>query len=190
MNGAKILDFGCGWGRIIRLMYYYSDVDRIYGVDPWDRSLEICTEDGVLGNLALSDYLPTSLPHGNEVFDLIYAFSVFTHLSERATKTALAALRQRISADGLLVITIRPVEYWALAKSWDPSLPSESLTKTHEAAGFAFQPHNRSAVDGDITYGDTSMTFDWLRNCEGWNMLRYDRSLDDQVQMVVYLQPI
>src|ERR1700690_4182734 len=39
---SVILDYGCGWGRLIRLMYYYSD--HIYGMDPWGKALEYCRE--------------------------------------------------------------------------------------------------------------------------------------------------
>src|SRR4029077_744564 len=44
--------------------------------------------------------------------DLIYAFSVFTHLSERAAIMALTTLRRYVARGGLFVITIRPKEYW------------------------------------------------------------------------------
>jgi 2-polyprenyl-3-methyl-5-hydroxy-6-metoxy-1,4-benzoquinol methylase len=108
---AKVLDFVCGWGRLIRLLYKLTSVDNIYGVDPWDRSIEICTNDGVKGNLALSEYVPETLPF-DEQFDLIFAFSVFTHLSEKTTYKVLSTLRNYISKDGLLVITIRPREHW------------------------------------------------------------------------------
>ncbi|MBT3367608.1 MAG: class I SAM-dependent methyltransferase [Nitrospina sp.] len=39
---GNVLDFGCGWGRLIRLLYKYVPADRIYGVDPWLKSIEIC----------------------------------------------------------------------------------------------------------------------------------------------------
>ena len=34
MEDRTILDFGCGYGRILRLMYYYSSPARIWGLDP------------------------------------------------------------------------------------------------------------------------------------------------------------
>jgi SAM-dependent methyltransferase len=95
-----ILDFGCGYGRHLRLMYYFSSPQRIWGVDPWEKSVQICRADNVLGNLAVSDYLPRSLPVRQSKFDLIYAFSVFTHLSQRATKLALTTLRSYLADDG------------------------------------------------------------------------------------------
>ncbi|ULU25206.1 class I SAM-dependent methyltransferase [Dyella terrae] len=189
LDDARILDYGCGYGRIARLMYAFVGEAGLYGVDPWERSIEICHEDGFGENFRQSDYLPMSLPVDDRTFNLIYAFSVFTHLSERATLTALAALRKVIARDGLLVITIRPEEYWAHdVHAQGPE--KDALVKTHRDKGFAFRPHNRAAVDGDVTYGDTSFTLEWLKQAApDWEIKATDRSLQDPLQRYIYLTP-
>ena len=48
-------------------------------------------------------------------FDLIYAFSVFTHLSEKTAHIVLSTLRDHIADTGVLVLTIRPKEVLASA---------------------------------------------------------------------------
>jgi SAM-dependent methyltransferase len=158
INDRTILDFGCGYGRIIRLMYYYSSPARIWGLDPWQKSIELCRADGVLGQLAVSDYLPTTLPVGDTSFDLIYAFSVFTHLSERAATLVLTTLRRYVAHGGLFVITIRPKEYWDLldpAEAARRHIDRDELVARHERTGFAFVPQaRREAIDGEVTYGD------------------------------------
>lgn len=155
LEGAKILDYGCGWGRLLRLMYKFADPKDLYGCDPWDRSIQICQEDGIVANLALSDYLPRKLPFGGVKFDLIYAFSVFTHLTERAAKTAIDACRRCILEDGLAVITIRPPAYWDVHQEPRGFAKRELVKQEHARGGFAFVPHNRDAIDGDVTYGDS-----------------------------------
>jgi SAM-dependent methyltransferase len=190
LTDAKILDYGCGYGRILRIMSYFTPEKKLYGVDPWDRSLEECRTCGLIENLFLSDYLPTDLPVGNMRFDLIYAFSVFTHTSERATRSSLATLRKYISRNGLLVVTVRPLEYWR-AISGMVGDQVHDLENRHRSEGFVFVPHDRPAVDGDITYGETSMTFDWIRrNFQGWSIGGIDRSLDDSLQLYIFLQPV
>ena len=42
----SVLDFGCGYGRLARLFYYYIKQDNFYGVDPWDRSINECLDNG------------------------------------------------------------------------------------------------------------------------------------------------
>lgn len=191
LQNSKVLDFGCGYGRMIRLMYYFTNPENIFAVDPWDESIRLCHEAKVLGNFAISDYVPRLLPFQNVRYDLIYAFSVFTHLSEKTTKIALQTLRNYTSDDGLLVITIRPEEYWLDTKI-DPSCnrTKEEVLADHQNGGFSFVPHNRSPIDGDITYGDTSMTFEWLNhNAPEWTLVSYDRSLLDPYQILVFLTP-
>ena len=99
-----------------------------------------CRSAGLGPYFHLSDFLPTHLPDGEDKFDLIYAFSVFTHLSERAFRVAPAALRNYVRADGLLAITIRPVEYWQFAV-YVGSAEAARLEHRHRTNGIAFYPH-------------------------------------------------
>ena len=189
LEGASILDYGCGYGRIARLMYYFSDPSNVVGLDPWDRSISICREDGLGTNFLQSSYLPTSLPVGNVRFDLIYAFSVFTHLSERATRLSLSVLAKYLKPHGLLVITIRPVEYWRHDVSAKKAGVVDRQIALHAESGFSFLPHERPAVDGDITYGDTSFTTEWLEaNFPEFALKGVDRSLEDPFQYYLFLR--
>lgn len=184
---AKILDYGCGWGRLIRLLYKLTPIDNIYGVDPWDRSIQLCREHGVKGNLAISEYVPRSLPF-EESFDLIFAFSVFTHLSNKTTQVVLETLRKYISNDGLLVITIRPKEYWHIHRN---GAHAAEMITVHDEIGFAFKPHNRPPVDGDITYGDTSMTLDYFENnFPNWKIETVECNDVDRYQVILFLRPV
>jgi hypothetical protein len=166
-------------------MYYYSNPAHISGCDPWDQSIQLCKEANVIADLKQTEYLPETLPFPG-TFDLIYSFSVFTHLSQRATAIALRALRQSISSQGILVITVRPIEYWDIS-----GLPNASeMRESHQRTGFAFMPHNREKVNGDITYGDTSVSADYLSNeFPQWKIIGADRSFHDPFQLYVFLKP-
>ncbi len=37
LTDKTILDFGCGYGRIARLMYYFTNENNFYGVDPSEK---------------------------------------------------------------------------------------------------------------------------------------------------------
>ncbi len=189
LAAGNMLDFGCGWGRLLRLLPWFAPAEAIHGCDPWDASIELCRRHGIWGRLALSDYLPESLPFGDTRFDVIFAFSVFTHTSARALKTALAALRRRISPAGLLVVTIRPLEYWRMAAGLDAGIDPAAMEEAHRRDGFAFTPHHRPPIDGDITYGDASMTLAYLAGHDGWQVAGYDHLIDDVLQVPVFLRP-
>jgi SAM-dependent methyltransferase len=193
LEGRSILDFGCGYGRIARWMYYFSDPCRVFGVDPWERAIEVCRQDGLGPQFMQSSYLPTNLPVGDVRFDLIYAFSVFTHLSERAMRAALTTLTEYLNANGLLVITIRPVEYWQNEKLARSKGLVERQLAMHKEKGFSFLPHDheqdRPRIDGEMTYGDTSFTLEWFsRNFPYLTLRGVDRSLDDSLQYYLFLQ--
>jgi SAM-dependent methyltransferase len=189
LDGASMLDFGCGYGRIARLMYYFTDPADLVGVDPWDESIRICKASGLGENFRLSSRLPTDLPVDGRTFDLIYAFSVFTHLSARAARQALTACRRYIKDDGLLVITIRPVEYWSLNESVHGLRDTTRQRVQHAESGFAFSPAG-FPVEGEETYGNTSTTTAWItRNIPEWSVAGVDRSLDDAYQLYVFLRP-
>ena len=188
--GGTILDYGCGWGGLARMMMYFTNPDRFWGVDGSAEAIAQCREDGVLGHLAVSDPLPDDLPVGDTRFDLIYAYSVFTHTSPRATLAALAALRRRIRPDGLLMLTVRPVEIWnrdSFAES--ENADTDGLIFAFERSGFAFLPNIHVTHDGDHVFGVAAIAPHWLaENAPGWTLVAQDRG-EDHLQTILMLQP-
>ena len=188
LSGRHVLDYGCGYGRLARLMYYFTDPENVFGCDPWDQSIALCLDAGLGPNFRQSDYYPVDLPF-NQRFDLIYAFSVFTHTSPKATWYGLQALRRYVADDGLLMVTIRPVEYW----DWpQPDLPpAAELKERHSRDGYCFVPHHREPINGDIPYGDATYSLEWLDEnaLTGWTRVGVDSAPEDALQIYVYLRP-
>ncbi len=193
MSESNVLDFGCGWGRLIRLLYKYVPIENIYGVDPWDQSLAICHSCNLHGNLYLSDYIPRTLPTPTNLkFDFIQAFSVFTHLSEKVTKIAIETLKNHLSDEGILVLTIRPKEYWTFVLNQSPNFSSDKINQLldeHDRNGFAFCPHDREKIEGEVTYGDTSISLEYIKsNFNGLEIAGVEWSETDVLQMIVFLR--
>jgi SAM-dependent methyltransferase len=102
-DAARILDFGCGYGRVLRVLgeefpgasITASDVDRD-GVDFCERTF------GARGVYSSTD--PREIRFEDE-FDLIWVGSVFTHIDETAWKGLLEVLAAALAADGLLILT-------------------------------------------------------------------------------------
>jgi hypothetical protein len=122
-------------------------------------------------------------------FDLVYAFSVFTHLSEKTANAVSSTIRKRIREDGLFALTIRPVEYWS-AQSWfPPGLTPAAMRARHLQTGFAFIPHNRAPIDGDVTFGDTSIALDYVeRHWTEWRLASTLNEVEPN-QVVLFLRP-
>ena len=195
LDGGRIMDFGCGYGRMLRLMLHVTDPERLCGVDAWEESLQHCRDAGLPNSLGLSDALPTALPFSERPFDLIFAFSVFTHLSPKAASACLRAMRRAVAPDGLVAITFRPVEYWSSRqRHLKPPLPDarlRELQRRHARKGIAYLPRQRGAgADGEGHYGHTSMSFQHLQSLPGWELAAIDRHIHDPYQPIAYLRPI
>jgi len=102
-DAARILDFGCGYGRVLRVLgeefprasITASDVDR-EAVDFCERTF------GATGVYASTD--PREIRFEDK-FDLIWVGSVFTHIDETAWEGLLRVLAAALADDGLLIFT-------------------------------------------------------------------------------------
>jgi ubiquinone/menaquinone biosynthesis C-methylase UbiE len=102
---GAVLDFGCGCGRIAR---NWASVEgpSFHGCDLNPELVEWCRENLPFLTPA-SNSLSPPLPYGAESFDLVYATSVFTHLSERSQFEWMAELRRVLRPDGMLLFTTK-----------------------------------------------------------------------------------
>jgi hypothetical protein len=183
IRDATVLDFGFGWGRLLRLLYKYVPDSRLYGYDAWGSIIDIARELGLRGNLGQIDEYPQDLPAGPQ-FDLVYAFSVFTHLSEKAHLAALGAIRKSIAPGGVLVVTVRPANFWARHAD------SERLVQAHREHGFAFVGQTPPSANGDVPYGDTSVSLEYVRKrWSAWRLVDLEYNLIDPQQIVLILKP-
>lgn len=116
----NILDYGCGYGRMIRFFIKDMPNARLHGVDISNRFYKWCSENFNYGIFSrCSAWPPTMYQDG--LFDFIYSFSVFSHLSEKNSIAWLQELNRITSDDGLIVVTI-----WS----------HPSRTKSYHAAHF------------------------------------------------------
>lgn len=186
---ARVLDFGCGWGRLMRVFAKYVPDDQLYGVDPNEVVLSLCHQHRVPGTFAKSDYIPRELPFDGR-FDFVFAFSVFTHLSETTARAAVSTLRRYQPPGSLLAVTIRPVEYWRHREEVGliDAQTAEGMREMHISRGFAFAPDARARVGTEITYGDISMSIEFARELfDGYRIQWVEWSAVDPLQIVLLM---
>lgn len=118
--GTEILDFGVSWGRIIR--FFLKDVDpaTLHGVDISPEFLGAARDTGVPGHLHQIQPLGR-LPYPDGAFDLVYAYSVFTHLPEHVQDHWLAEISRTLKPGGLLVATVEPPRFLDYFAPLDPA---------------------------------------------------------------------
>ena len=105
LRDIKILEWGCGPARIIR--HLPSLLDRsceIFGSDYNDQTIEWCKKNISNVNFSKNNLQPP-LDYENNYFDIIYATSVFTHLSEEMHFAWFEELKKICKKDGIIFLT-------------------------------------------------------------------------------------
>lgn len=99
VSGGKILDAGCGTGRLLTLMESYG---RGYGLDLSGEALAFCRERG-LQRLTRTD-LSCGVPFQDGTFDVITAVDVLEHLGREAE--ALKDFFRTLKSGGRVLIAV------------------------------------------------------------------------------------
>src|SRR5439155_20413507 len=110
-DGKRVLDFGCGAGRTLRHFLDEAKRAEFYGCDIDRPSIEWLEEHlSPPLHVFQSGELP-GLPQPDEFFDVVYAFSVFTRLTDHWAGWLLE-LHRVLKPDGLLFATFLNRPHW------------------------------------------------------------------------------
>lgn len=165
---TRVLDFGCGWGWIIRFVLRDVDHWNLHGADCYGEALTAARRGSRWGHFTLIDPRPPAA-FRSESFDVIYLYSVFSHLSEVVHLEWLREFQRLLRPGGLLVATTRKRQFIqecaALrARSAIPSFASgaaasfpetEDALRQYDAGGFCHSPTGGGGVLEASFYGET-----------------------------------
>jgi len=102
-DAARILDFGCGYGRVLRVLREEFPGASITASDVGRDAVDFCERTfGASGVYSSTD--PRDIRFEDE-FDLIWVGSVFTHLDETVWDGLLRVLAGALATAGLLIFT-------------------------------------------------------------------------------------
>src|SRR5262249_12076302 len=97
-EGKRVLDFGCGVGRVLRQFLPETEAAEFYGCDLDAPSVEWLQQSFSPPFQIFETSERAGLPQEDGVFDLIYAFSVYTHFTDNWAEWLLE--HHRVLADG------------------------------------------------------------------------------------------
>jgi SAM-dependent methyltransferase len=100
----KIMEFACGYGRILRHMVNCIPPQNVFVSDIYENAVKFCIDQfGVRGQVSVHN--PGDLAW-TERFDLIVVPSLFSHLPESTFSGWIAALHKLLTDDGILVFSV------------------------------------------------------------------------------------
>lgn len=104
-SSVAIAEWGCGVGRVVRHFPQFGTYRRVAGTDVDARMIAWCREH-IAGVEFQVNAVEPPLPFEAASFDCIYAFSVFTHLTEDLHHRWIAELLRVVRAGGLVILTL------------------------------------------------------------------------------------
>jgi len=120
---SRILDFGCGCGRVISWLIYLYEGSCFYGTDIDKEAISWCQNNiSEIGDFSVNENIPPFI-YPDDYFSCIYSISVFTHLPEDMQFEWLKELHRVTKKNGLLMLSIHgeqlfPDSYHKLKKQF------------------------------------------------------------------------
>jgi len=103
-RGRRVLDFGCGWGRMVRFFLRDLPGEDVWGADVGRDMIALCRQHFRTGRFELVQPTPpTALPAAS--FDVVYAYSVFSHLNEAVSLAWIEEMARVLKPGGVLLVT-------------------------------------------------------------------------------------
>jgi SAM-dependent methyltransferase len=158
---GPVLDFGCGWGRVIR--YFAKDVSagQLLGSDYKEDLIEFCGTSDRWSKFTRNDADPP-LPMGDDEVGFIYAYSVFSHFSEPMHLRWLEEFKRVLRPGGTLALTIRARSFIEGCRQRRMTgrkgvgrlqsrmfLDADSALAAYDDGEYCFSPHNPGAWWGE-----------------------------------------
>lgn len=139
---TQVLDYACGYGRVLRWLAVAFGQHRVIGVDADAKAVAAAASLGFK-----AERLDTSLvTYLGRDFDLIWVGSLLTHLPEGETLRVLGYLRRHLTKTGVLVFTThgRLVEHRLRTRERLYNLDEASARELVDGvtvSGFGFRPY-------------------------------------------------
>ena len=179
---GRLLDFGCGWGRITQVFLRDFEVENIVAVDVAPDTIDLFLDCGLGCQLQQVQPLPP-LNLANDSIDLVTAYSVFSHLAEPVHLAWLKEFRRVLRPGGVLTVTTRPrefIDHVVSLRSQDEIpdfargaaqvfVDADACYARYDAGDFCFDPAGAGGGMRNEFYGEALIPRDYVE--EHWGKI-------------------
>ena len=133
--GDRILEVGCGCGRMLRHFKNLVPMCEVWGVDIWAEQIYWCRQH--LGPHGFCFATTTTIPHlpfEDRSFKLVYCGSVFTHIDDLADAWLLE-IRRVLAPEGRAYITVHDNHTVELLRGPHQEIPLAQMLELEESFG-------------------------------------------------------
>jgi SAM-dependent methyltransferase len=195
--GAKLLDFGCSSGRVVRVLAAAYPDSEWYGCDPNQDAIRWDRENLPGMQFAVSSGDPPLAMYSDGMFDVVFAISIWSHFAENAAVRWLNEMHRLVRPGGLLIITThgyRSIAYLAENRLHDPLTLAEIRDSLY-SRGFCFAPIFGKAGDWGYVHrewGEAFLSPEWLlaHVHPAWTVTKFEIGRVENNQDIYTLQRV
>jgi SAM-dependent methyltransferase len=188
-NDFRAFDFGCASGRVLRHFLCHEKHIELWATDLNSRHVEWVRK--FLGP-SVKVFQNSKLPHlpiEDKFFDLVYAFSVFTHI-DTFELFWLSEIRRVLKRGGFAYITIHSEHTWnAMKPGWPiydallthPEITPDILKRPMEGERVVYRWYTRTSYAANVFHTIDYIRATWGRFFEIVDMIRQGHILQDVV---------
>ncbi|QDU84526.1 hypothetical protein Pla163_16370 [Planctomycetes bacterium Pla163] len=113
--GARVLEMGCASGRVLRHFLFQRDDLEVWGCDINGGHVDWLGQHLPERTRIFQNTVLPSLPIPDASLDLVYAFSVFTHIDE-FERSWIAELARVLAPGGFAYLTVHTEHTWSIVE--------------------------------------------------------------------------
>lgn len=193
LEEPAVLDFGGGWGRIARFFLRDTAPSRIWIADCLSDSIHWLHKTGNPCRIIQNNPCPP-IPEIDAHFDIIYSFSVFSHLSPEIAAAWLDYLLEQLAPKGCLIVTTRGKAFIeGLERRQESDFarlfpPAREVYQRYKEGTYQFYPTGGGGELSSNFYGEAIIPHGYFKDRYGTQLIEFNEAVPRVDQAVIILK--